>query len=264
MKGLLWMLLPLSLVGCASQEASEALAQAEAAYLSVKDDSDVLRAAPKDVVRSGESLGRAERFAGYWGSADDVAHYAYLSERYAQIAREHTDLVEGQARQTRLTMERDRLRLALQEARLLTAEQQGRWLEDQMMALAATETDRGLVMTLGDVLFQAGSAQLSPSANRTLLRLVRFLNLNPRRTIRIEGYSDNRGQAAQNLELSRLRAQAVADFLADLGIDPARMIVQGYGEQYPLTENASARGRAQNRRVEIVFSDAQGTLAPSR
>lgn len=161
-------------------------------------------------------------------------------------------------------MERDRLRRMLQDAQLMTAEQQGRWLEDQMMSLAASETDRGLVMTLGDVLFHPDSAELGNSANRTLLKLVHFLQLNPQRKVRIEGYSDSRGDPQANLELSRARAQTVADLLISLGIEAGRVEVRGYGDRFPIAENASARGRAQNRRVEILFSDAAGNLGPDR
>ena len=130
--------------------------------------------------------------------------------------------------------------------------------------LAASETDRGLVMTLGDVLFAGGSANLTPAANRTVLKLVQFLQLNPRRVIRIEGYSDSNGEEADNLELSRQRAQSVADVLIDLGIDEKRIQVEGYGDQYPVDVNATERGRAQNRRVEIVFSDEKGQLGAAR
>ena len=119
-------------------------------------------------------------------------------------------------------------------------------------------------MTLGDVLFDAGRTELKASANRTILKLVQFLQINPRRNIRIEGYTDNRGVSAENLELSRARAQAVADVLVDLGVDARRMQVKGYGEAHPLAENASAKGRAQNRRVEILISDEQGKLGDYR
>ena len=259
------LLLPLALLaGCAGQQSQQVLAEAEASFQQVKEDPDVLRSAPKDVIRACESLARAERLSSYWGSADDVAHYAYLSQRYSQIARQHADLVLNQERLVRLELERDRLQLALREAKLLGAQQQGQWLEEQVVYLAASETDRGLVMTLGDVLFDAGRTELKASANRTILKLVQFLQINPRRNIRIEGYTDNRGIAEENLELSRARAQAVADVLVDLGIDARRMQVKGYGEAHPLAENASAKGRAQNRRVEILISDEQGKLGDYR
>ena len=252
------------LTGCASQQSQQVLGEAEASFQQVKEDPNVLRSAAKDVIRTGESLARAERLSSYWGSADDVVHYAYLSQRYSQIARQHADLVLNQERLARLELERERLQLALREAKLLGAQQQGQWLEEQVVNLAASETDRGLVMTLGDVLFDAGRTELKASANRTILKLVQFLQINPRRNIRIEGYTDNRGVSAENLELSRARAQAVADVLVDLGIDARRMQVKGYGEAHPLAENASAKGRAQNRRVEILISDEQGKLGDYR
>jgi len=130
--------------------------------------------------------------------------------------------------------------------------------------LANVEADRGLVMTLGDVLFDTGEAQLKPQANRTILKLVQFLQLNPKRVVRIEGYTDNTGEKAFNLQLSTDRAQSVADTLVDLGIDESRIQVQGYGDAYPVDANASERGRAQNRRVEIVFSNAKGEMALPR
>ena len=252
------------LTACASQQSQQVLGEAEASFQQVKEDPNVLRSAPKDVIRAGESLARAERLSSYWGSADDVVHYAYLSQRYSQIARQHADLVLNQERLARLELERERLQLALREAKLLGAQQQGQWLEEQVVNLAASETDRGLVMTLGDVLFDAGRTELKASANRTILKLVQFLQINPRRNIRIEGYTDNRGVSAENLDLSRARAQAVADVLVDLGIDSRRMQVKGYGEAHPLAENASAKGRAQNRRVEILISDEQGKLGDYR
>ncbi|WP_416638065.1 OmpA family protein [Pseudomonas sp. OHS18] len=256
----------LTMTGCAGLDAehSAELDAARASFQSVKEDPQVLRSAPKDVIRAGESLGRAERLADYWGSAADVAHYAYLSQRYSEIAREHGKLALDQERAARLELERQRLQLALREAKLISVQEQNAWLEEQIVNLATAQTDRGLVMTLGDVLFDAGEARLKASANRTVLKLVQFLQLNPRRIVRIEGYSDSSGKREENLALSRARAQTVADALTDLGIDAKRIEVQGFGESFPVAENASAKGRAQNRRVEILFSDEQGRLGATR
>lgn len=259
-------LMSLTLAGCAGlgDEHTAELDAARASFQAVKEDPQVLRSAPKDVIRAGESLGRAERLAGYWGSADDVAHYAYLSQRYSDIAREHAKLALDQERAARLELDRQRLQLALREAKLVSVQEQNAWLEEQIVNLATAQTDRGLVMTLGDVLFDAGEARLKTSANRTVLKLVQFLQLNPRRTVRIEGYSDSSGKREENLALSRARAQTVADALIDLGVDAKRIEVQGFGESFPVAENASAKGRAQNRRVEILFSDEQGRLGATR
>ncbi|MEW5547802.1 OmpA family protein [Pseudomonas soli] len=252
------------LQGCASQRSESALDDASAAFQKVKDNSDVLRSAPRDVIRAGESLGRAERLAGYVGTGSDVRHYAYLSQRYSEIASEHAKLASNEERMAKLDLERQRLQLALREAKLASVQQQGKFVEAQIVALASEQTDRGLVMTLGDVLFDTGQADLKNSASRTVLKLVQFLQLNPRRVVRIEGYTDSTGAAEENLKLSRDRAQSVADMLVDLGVDEKRIQVEGYGDQYPVEANASERGRAQNRRVEIVFSDDKGKLAPAR
>ncbi|NVZ99967.1 OmpA family protein [Pseudomonas gingeri] len=254
-----------SLYGCAGQQSSDAaLQQASASFQKVKEDTNVLRIAPKDVIRAGESLARADRLSSYWGSSADVVHYAYLSERYSQIAREHTEQVLNQERAAKLELERQRLQLALRESKLLSVQQQGKWVEEQINSLTSIQADRGLVMTLGDVLFDTGEAELQNSANRTVLKLVQFLQLNPRRVVRIEGYTDNTGDKDFNLQLSRDRAQSVADVLVDLGIDEKRIQVEGYGDQYPIDVNATERGRAQNRRVEIVFSDEKGQLGAAR
>lgn len=255
----------LGLSGCASQHGSDQdLQKASADFQAVKEDTDVLRSAPKEVIRAGESLARAERLSSYVGSGEDVRHYAYLSRRYSEIAREHSNLVLSQERLAKMELDRQRLQLALREAKLAGAQRQGKWLEDQILSLATTQSDRGLVMTLGDMLFDEGDTELKNSANRTVLKVVQFLQLNPRRVIRIEGYTDNTGDRQGNLRLSRERAQSVADMLIDLGVNEKRVQVEGYGEQFPVDVNATERGRAQNRRVEIVFSDDKGQLSAPR
>lgn len=255
----------LVLTGCNTQPATDqALQQADASFQSVREDSAVLRSAPKDVIRAGESLARAQRLTSYWGSADDVRHYAYLSQRYSDIAREHSRQALAEQQSTKLELDVQRLQLALRESKLQSVQQQGKWLEEQIVALASVDGSRGLVMTLGDVLFDTGEAELKPSANRTVLKLVQFLQLHPKRVVRIEGYTDNTGERPFNLQLSKARAQSVADTLVDLGVDEKRIRVEGYGDLYPIEANASERGRAQNRRVEIVFSDDKGVLAGAR
>jgi len=252
-----------ALQGCASDAADQQLEQAEAVLQAVNSDPQILGDAPVDVERAQDSIERARRFAGYWGSAQDVEHYAYLSRRYSEIARQHSEALRNRERVTRLSMEHERLRQAVQDAKSI-ALHPSVWPEDQLISLAAAETDRGMVMTLGDVLFAAGSAEPRASASPTLIKLARFLRLNPQRRIRIEGYTDNRGDADVNLALSQARAQAVADFIHSLGVDAGRLEAVGYGEQYRVAENASARGRAQNRRVEILLSDEAGRLASPR
>lgn len=255
----------LLLAGCATSPSSEqALEAARSSFDQVREDADVLRSAPKDLIRAGESLARADRLSSYWGSSDDVAHYAYLSQQYSAIAKQKSAQLLNQERTAKLELDKQRLQLALREAKLLSAQDQSNWLEEQMVSLTGEQDGRGMVMTLGDVVFDPDQSELKPSANRTVLKVVQFLQLNPRRTVRIEGYTDNRGKPQDNLQLSRSRAQAVADVLVDLGVEPRRLQVQGYGDSFAVAENASEMGRSQNRRVEIVFSDEQGQLATPR
>lgn len=255
----------LLLAGCASPTpVPDLLLPARDRYHTLSLDTDAQRLAPMDVARAGESLARAERLAGYWGSGADVQHYAYLSMRYTDIARAHTHIAANQEQIAKLEAERQRLQLALRDSQLQAVQRQGQWLQQQLLALTTTDADRGLVLTLGDVLFDTGEADLQPAANRTMLKLAQYLQANPKRVVRIEGYTDNTGNSAENLELSRQRAQAVADLLAELGIHRSRLQVHGYGDQYAVEANASERGRALNRRVEVVISDPQGTLSPPR
>ena len=165
----------LLLTGCASSHSSsdQALQGAHAAFQQVKEDGDVLRSAPKDLIRAGESLAKADRLSSYWGSADDVSHYAYLSQQYSAIAGQKSTLNLNQERAVKLELERQRLQLALREAKLASVQQQGKWVESQIAALASEQTDRGLVMTLGDVLFDfvdvqrvAGLGQHQEAAGR--------------------------------------------------------------------------------------------------
>jgi outer membrane protein OmpA-like peptidoglycan-associated protein len=253
------------LSGCASPSPlAGVLQQATDRYRVLAADAEVQRLAPKDIARAKDSLERAQRMDGYWGTDGEVRQYAYLSERYGDIAHQHALLALNQERLAKLDLERQRLQLALRESRLVSVRKQDQWVEEQIMSLSTTDAERGLVLTLGDVLFGSGDAQLQPSANRTMLKLVQYLQANPKRLVRIEGYTDNTGEHAFNQALSQDRAQAVADMLVDLGIAESRLEVQGYGDQYPVEANASERGRALNRRVEIVFSDNQGVLSQGR
>lgn len=260
-RGVLLSLGLLMLGGCASHPSEPLLAEGESLLDSLRQQPAVRDKAALDLQRAEETLLQARRHAEHWGGAEDARHYARLSRLYAEIARLHGALAEKQELIARRERTLDRLQFATAE--LQRWQQQG-LSEDPLFDLATSDTERGLVITLGDVFFESGSSRLSPLASRTLLKLARHLHLNPERRVRIEGYADNRGGAEQNQALSLARAQAVEALLLDLGVAEARLEVVGYGERYPLAENASSRGRALNRRVEILLSDEAGQLAPPR
>jgi OOP family OmpA-OmpF porin len=129
-------------------------------------------------------------------------------------------------------------------------------LERELSDLKAHETKHGLVLTLGDVLFAPNQAELTRGAMRKLYPLVDILKEQPRRSIRIEGYTDSSGTESYNLDLSQRRADAVRDFLIDHGISPNRIIARGYGEVDPVASNATVAGRRENRRVEVIVPRA--------
>jgi outer membrane protein OmpA-like peptidoglycan-associated protein len=122
---------------------------------------------------------------------------------------------------------------------------------------AVPDPDRGLVLTLGDVVFDAGKASLQPSAVTAIDRLAQLLSVYPERSVRIEGHTDSAGDAAKNQLLSQRRAAAVRDALLARGVDAARVQAVGYGATRPIADNRTESGRQKNRRIEIVLSDEQ-------
>jgi outer membrane protein OmpA-like peptidoglycan-associated protein len=135
--------------------------------------------------------------------------------------------------------------------------------EQELTDLQAKHTDRGVVVTLGDVLFATGSSELQEGSQRSISRLTAFLNEHPQRTVRIEGFTDSVGSDAYNQNLSEQRAASVAGALARDGVDRSRIQTRGYGKSYPVASNDSAAGRQQNRRVEVIISD-NDQIVPER
>jgi outer membrane protein OmpA-like peptidoglycan-associated protein len=136
-----------------------------------------------------------------------------------------------------------------------TAQSSAVELQRQLAELQAKVTDRGLVITLGDVLFASGTAELNSGGNNHLGKLAGFLNKYPDRTTLIEGYTDSVGSNDYNQGLSQRRAEAVKSYLVAQGIDASRVTASGKGESNPVGNNASVTGRQQNRRVEVIIAN---------
>ena len=195
-----------------------------------------------------------------------AAHRVYMADHQVEIARARavTKLAEDQRRQldqarssARLqarTREADRAYAQAGEARRSEADMQRRYDE-----LQARPSDRGMVITLGDVLFDTGSAQLRAGANSTLDKLVEFLGQYPTQRVLIEGHTDNVGSASFNQRLSLQRAEAVKQYLTQQGVLSHRLSVSGMGLQRPIADNENASGRQQNRRVELVIENPPGS-----
>jgi OOP family OmpA-OmpF porin len=140
----------------------------------------------------------------------------------------------------------------LQKDQAMKAKEQ---LEKELEELRAQKTERGSVLTLGDILFETDKAELLPGAMRTIDKLAEFLRNHPERNIIIEGHTDNTGSATYNLGLSQRRADGVRGVLLERGINSERIVTKGYGQEFPVATNSTSAGRQQNRRVEIIILD---------
>ena len=172
--------------------------------------------------------------------ADTAERQLAASQR--SNARKTAELAEADA-----AAQRDRARVERRDARVSD-------LETQLKELNARKTDRGMVVTLGDVLFDTGQARLLPEGSRNMVKLADVFRQDPRRRASIEGYTDSTGNAGANIELSSRRAIAVRTALMDLGVAADRLSTQAHGAEHPAASNATAAGRQMNRRVEIVFA----------
>lgn len=185
------------------------------------------------------------------------ANQANANAQQAQLTAQMAQ--EDAAQAQRRTAEAQRV---ADEARAKTAEAQARAaaLEAQLADLAAKKTERGIIITLGDVLFGTDQATLTTDGMRSAQKLADVLKQNPARKVLVEGFTDSTGAAAYNLELSSRRAASVRDALMQMGIAADRINVRGYGVAYPAASNDNAAGRQLNRRVEIVLSDDTGAI----
>jgi outer membrane protein OmpA-like peptidoglycan-associated protein len=125
-------------------------------------------------------------------------------------------------------------------------------LLSQLSDLKAKQTERGIVLTMGDVLFAFDKATLSPEAFRNVDKLADFLRKHPNRSVLIEGHTDSVGSDEYNLDLSGKRADAVKNALVAKGVGEERITPKGYGKKYPVASNNTSDGRQLNRRVEVV------------
>lgn len=233
------------LAGCAAGP-NPTLDRLRSAYSTAQQDPQISAQAPAALRDAGSTLARAERVWEQEKNAEEVEHLAYVTEQQIEIARA---VAERKAAESEMAGLGSQLRS--RDAEL--AKQRAARLEQELAEFKARETERGLMLTLGDVLFEVGSAELKPGIQRKLFPLADFLKETPGRNVLIEGHTDSSGSADFNLELSRRRAESVADFLIQQGVSPLRVTTRGYGEAFPVASNNTAAGRQQNRRVDVVI-----------
>lgn len=268
------LLLPLSVAlalgACATQPTDyDALPQAREVVQAAEENPAVSRYAPVALREAQNSLQQAEQAARAGADAEEVNHTAYMAMKQANIAqavaqrelvvRSQQDV--DQQRQRVLMQQRERETQQAQRE----AEQLRRALEDaqdQLSEFEPRQTERGVVLTLDEVLFRFDSAELQAGNVRAIDRLAAYLRAHPGTSILLEGHTDAIGSEQYNQKLSEQRAESVREALVARGIEGDRVRAAGLGEGFPVASNETLAGRSENRRVEVVIS--QNGMPPTR
>lgn len=289
------------LAGCSTVPPnSTALDEARGLYSSAQTNPQVVSLAPVELQRAGQTLEKADAALGK-GEDAEVDQLAYMAKQQVAIAQETARRKAAEQSIANTTAQRDQVRLAARTAEAeaakrqvavvqktadeqaaaaqQAADQQAAALaaartqserdqafiaqqERQLKELDAKQTARGMVITLGDVLFAVNQAQLAEGGVRNVQKVADFLNQYPERKVLIEGHTDSTGSRSINQPLSERRADAVRSAVVNMGIGGDRIETRGYAEAYPVASNDSAAGRQMNRRVEIILSDDNGNIVP--
>jgi outer membrane protein OmpA-like peptidoglycan-associated protein len=238
----------------ATDEMQQAQAESDRARLAARTrEADWANAQARAQARAAEEA-RAQ--------AEAARNESSIAAQQAAAAAQQAAAATQQAAAATQQAAADRDRAAQAEAEAMDAKQRLALVESRIVEIEGRHTERGILVTLGDVLFEFNKAELLATAQPRLDRLADFLRQFPDKRLLIEGYTDAIGSDRYNLELSQRRAEAVKNALVSRGIEPARMTAEGYGKAYPVADNKDAGGRQMNRRVEVVVSDERGNLKP--
>jgi outer membrane protein OmpA-like peptidoglycan-associated protein len=209
---------------------------------------------------------QAARVAAAKAAAAQSEHQQKLADQQRLLAEQQAQLdaqKREQAEQARKIAEAAQAQAAAEAASArqsaAQADAQKEAMRKQMLAqlnqvLQTRETARGLIMNLSDVLFDFGKYTLKPETREKLAKVSGILLTHPDMHLQVEGYTDNVGSDEFNQKLSEQRADSVRDYLISQGISADSITSKGFGKTNPIASNDTAKGRQQNRRVEIVVS----------
>lgn len=273
------------------------LDDARADFVAANNNPQIASYAPMEFKQATEALDRANEAAAKRESLDTIDRLAYVAKQRIATAQEVAKAKAAEVEVANAGRERDRVQLeartaeadrakrdaAAAQAQAAAAQQQAQdaqaqaqaaqaqaaqlaerssRLEALLVELHAQKTERGMVVTIGDVLFATDRAELTPNGMATVRKLADIMTQNPDRTVMVEGFTDSTGTASHNKDLSERRAASVAQALTSLGVPRERVAMRGYGEAFPVASNDSASNRQLNRRVEIVLSNQGATIPP--
>lgn len=257
------------LSACASAPPrSDALERARAEVQTLSAEPLAQSAASNDLQSAQQDLQQADAALAQKRPMAEVDHLAYLAQRHAEAGIARVEAANSQAQVARAQDQRSRILLESRaseadraKAQAGEARAQLAQTQQELADLKAKQTERGMMVTLADVLFDTGQASLKPGADLTLDHLARYMRDNPHTRILIEGFTDSVGSDAYNDALSQRRADSVAAALVSRGVAEDGVRAIGRGKSFPVASNDSAVGRQQNRRVQIVISDPSGRFA---
>ncbi len=241
-------LMSVLMVAC-TPAANMSLDRARADYQQAANNPEVRTNASADLFAAEKILQKAEASWKEDDDSEEVDHLAYLTSRKVDLARANASQAVAKKTFEELSAQKDQVRLQAREA--------------EIQKLKARKVPQGILVTLGDVLFDTGRSDLKSGSLQNMYPLIEYLRNHGETMVKIEGHTDNRGSSNYNDNLSRMRAEAVRDFLITNGITPERTFAQGMGEDYPVATNSTAAGRQQNRRVEVTITDAPKATAPT-
>ena len=255
------------------KQASDALDQANAAAARRESLSDVDRLAyvAKQRIATAMEVARGKAAEANIADASRQRTEMRLEARTAEAdrAKRDAEAAQRQALQAQQQAQSAQQQAEAAQQQAASAQQQNAvlvqraaMLEAILVELQAVKTERGYVVTIGDVLFATNQASLTPNGMSTLRKLADVMAQNPNRTVLVEGFTDSVGSSSYNQELSQRRAEAVASALGGMGVPRDRIAMKAYGEAFPVAANDTASNRQQNRRVEIVLSNEGAQIPP--
>jgi len=185
--------------------------------------------------------------------ADIRAKEAALANAQADATAREAQKARAEAEAQALAAEKARAEAEAQAIKAEKANAELAMLMKEMSELQGQLTDRGIVLTIGDVLFATGKSELNASAQISMDKLAEFLQKKQNRSLLVEGHTDSVGSDEYNQGLFEQRAESVKSALLKRGIASERIVTIGYGKKYPLATNATSAGKQQNRRVEAII-----------
>ena len=228
------------------------LENARTNFSSLQTNPQATKLAALETKDASDWLDKADRAYQEREDEKKVDQLAYLTNQRVEVAKQTIALRTAEAELKTSAAQRAQARLDARDAQITQLQN----------SLNAKQTERGTLVTFGDVLFATNKADLKSSGLVNINKLAQFLQENPDRKVIVEGYTDSTGSDAYNLTLSERRAGSVKMALIKMGVDPTRIVTQGYGKEYPVADNGSVSGRAMNRRVEVTISNDNQPVAP--